>query len=51
VGVAWELLGCKGIRIIGWTLIIVYFVMYETGAEGFFEVLGRGVERELTKQS
>ena len=36
-GFAWELLGCKGFGLIGWTLIIVYFVMYETGAEFFFK--------------
>ena len=32
----------QGGKIIGGALIFVYFVMYETGAEGFFEVLGRG---------
>ena len=38
-----ELLGCKWIRIIGWTLIIVYFVMYETGAFFFCSFRSGGV--------
>ena len=44
MGFAWELLGCKGIRIRGGTRIIVYFVMYEMRPV-FFLLVGRGGEK------